>query len=446
MLAAFCDESFLKLWSYPNPYRDDAKELCDLLAVFENHVFIFFDRESRRLDVPDKDPLVSWNRWRKEVIDAQVRSVHGAERYLRQGRGVYLDNALTVPFPININLSQAIVHKIIVAHGAKEACERFSSSNVYGSLGISYGDLASRTPPPFPFIIHVDRENPVHILDTHNLPIILGELDTFQDFSLYLDAKLEAIRKYACLVYCGEEDLLAHYLLNLDPDTKRHYIGLRKGEYDVVMIGEGEWKDFIQLPQYRNKKVADEVSYLWDDVIQRTCQNALDGTLLGDAKLLEGKSAIHEMAKEPRVMRRALCERIANAIREFPETPAELMRMITYMESFYENKAYVFLQLKVTNIRDYENEYRPKKRAMLELACGAAKNKYSHLKKIIGIAIDASKFSKARNAEDFLLMDCEEWTDEMKQHYEKGNEGLGFFQTGTGGKARIMEFPLPPEK
>ncbi|MHB1524649.1 MAG: hypothetical protein ACYCYB_11930 [Candidatus Dormibacteria bacterium] len=44
MLANFCERSFLKLWSYANPYKDDGKELCDVLAVFGDHVFVFFDR------------------------------------------------------------------------------------------------------------------------------------------------------------------------------------------------------------------------------------------------------------------------------------------------------------------------------------------------------------------------------------------------------------------
>ena len=46
LLAEFCDRSFLKLWSYANPFKDDKNELCDLLAVFGNHVLIFFDRKS----------------------------------------------------------------------------------------------------------------------------------------------------------------------------------------------------------------------------------------------------------------------------------------------------------------------------------------------------------------------------------------------------------------
>ena len=84
LLAALCEQSFLKLWSYPNPHRDDGKELCDLLAVFENNVCIFVDRESRKLQGDDAT-LTDWNRWKREVVDAQVRSVHGVERYLRWG-------------------------------------------------------------------------------------------------------------------------------------------------------------------------------------------------------------------------------------------------------------------------------------------------------------------------------------------------------------------------
>ncbi|WP_340120817.1 hypothetical protein [Methylobacter svalbardensis] len=58
MLAEFCERSFLKLWSYPNPFKDskNGHELCDLLAVFGDYVFIFFDRENQIPDVSDKDP------------------------------------------------------------------------------------------------------------------------------------------------------------------------------------------------------------------------------------------------------------------------------------------------------------------------------------------------------------------------------------------------------
>ena len=93
------------------------------------------------------------------------------------------------------------------------------------------------------------------------------------------------------------------------------------------------------------------------------------------------------------------------SIRNFPETSQRIMRNLSFMPSFFEDKGYVFLQLKVDDITDYDNEYRPKRQALLEVACGAAKNKFKHLKKIIGIAIDAPKYAET-NSEDFILMDC----------------------------------------
>ena len=89
LLADLCERSFLKLWSYPNPFKDDKKELCDLLAVFENHVFIFFDRENLTLSKEENDLSVSWKRWKKKVIDDQTRPAHGAERYIKNGHALF---------------------------------------------------------------------------------------------------------------------------------------------------------------------------------------------------------------------------------------------------------------------------------------------------------------------------------------------------------------------
>jgi hypothetical protein len=439
-LATLCDQSFLRLWSYPNPYRDDGKELCDSLAVFDDRVFVFLDRESRALDDSTKDPLVSWNRWRKTAVDAQVRAAHGAERYVRSGRAIFLDRARAIPFPLTFDREKMTVHKIVVAHGAKEACQLSSYRNVYGSLAVSYGRYDDMS-GSFPFMIHLDKTNPVHVFDSFNLPLVLSELDTVFDFSAYLEAKIDAINSLDCLTYCGEEDLLAHYFLNYDDSRKRHFIGTKRVDINFVAIGEGGWKDFVEGDLYKRKKRADEASYLWDELIQRTCQNALDGKLLGDTKLFEGRSAILEMAKEPRFVRRALSKKILQVIRGFPESSDPLMRQLTLMPSFHEGKAYVFLQLKVDGIVDYD-KYRAKRQAMLEIACGAAKNKFEFLKTIIGIAIDAPKFSR-RNSEDFLLMNCESWTGEQRAHYERANIGFDFFATSSMSqyKETVTEFP-----
>ena len=191
LLASLCDRSFLKLWSYPNPINDERKELCDILAVFENHVFIFFDRNNLQLEDASKDITLNWKRWKRKVIDAQVRTANGVERYIRNNRKIFLDVELTVPLPIKIDVNSVVIHKIIVAHGAKEACLRHSNENTSGSLGIIYSDN-SRDSIDNPFMVNINKNDPVHIFDSHNLPIIFEELNTlFQKLS-----KVEAAKSF----------------------------------------------------------------------------------------------------------------------------------------------------------------------------------------------------------------------------------------------------------
>lgn len=429
LLGDLCDKSFLRFWSYPNPFKDDGHEFCDLLAVFENHVFIFFDREIPINGSEDKDFMVQWNRWKSKVIDAQIKTVQGAERYLKSGRRLYLDGKRTVPFPLKINHTTMIVHKIIIAHGAMEACKRFSDVNVYGSLGIMYGEKFDDM--QHPFMINLNKENPVHIFDSHNLPIILKELDTVFDFSRYLDAKVEAIKQLNCLMYCGEEDLLAHYFRNYDADVKRYSIGVKDENINSVLIGEGEWKDFIELEAYKNKKVADKVSYFWDELIQKTTQNALDGTLMGDSGLLSGgRSAVVEMAMEPRFMRRALSDNIFKTVDSFPSPKESIMRKVSLFPSFFPKKSYVLLQIWAPDEIRLRSDYRAIKQKMLEIACGSAKNKWKELETIIGIAVDAPKYFD-EIAEDFLLMDCTTWSEAKKIEYLELNKELGFFESSS---------------
>ena len=412
-----------------NPHKDDGHEFCDVLAVFEDHVFIFFDREKQLAEFSEEeDPQVRWSRWKRGAIDRQINTAHGAERYIRSGRRLFLDAKKTKEFPIPVNTETIIVHRIIVAHGAVEACKSFSESNVYGSLAICYGEQGDYELPPF--VISLDRNDPVHVFDSHNLPIILGELDTVKDFSDYLDSKTSAIKKLKTLYYCGEEDLLANYWLNLDSDQKTHYVGVKDPSISSLMVAEGEWRNLIALPQYIETKRVNKISYLWDKIIDKTCANWSKGDLLGDGDLLNGRNTIHEMAKEPRFTRRIFAERMCNAIDAFPATKDRPTRYLTFLNSFYPDKGYVFLQLWVPlDIRGEEGSFREKRQEILMIACGSAKNYHPHLKTVIGIAIPPPKLEH-KIGEDLVWMDCSEWSEERSIEYKALNEGWNFFATG----------------
>jgi hypothetical protein len=439
-LGALADRTFLKLWCYANPYKSDGKELCDLIAVFENHIFCFFDRESKKFDPAHTNVALAWSRWKREVVDKQMQTATGAQRYLSNlSNSIYLDAKCKAPFPLKLPSDERVIHKIIVAHGASEACKAHSVENVYGSLAISYGERASDS--PWPFKVEIEKKSLLHIFDSHNLEIVLSELDTITDFSNYLMEKERAIEIFDVLMYCGEEDLLAHYLMNYDKKQNKHIIGPKEKDINLVMIGEGEWKDFSESERYNQRKRANEPSYLWDELIQRTCQNALDGTLLGHL-IFDDENAIHEMAKEPRFVRRGLSERLIHAIRTFPDDIAGIARKMTYMPSYEQDKGYVFLQLKNPDNMDFTTEWRPRRQQLLEIACGAAKLKFPHLTKVVGIALDAPKFS-GRSAEDFILMKTGDWTKENYEHYRQQNDIFKFFETPYLRRHhdRIVEFP-----
>ncbi|MFT2094809.1 hypothetical protein ACMS1Z_08985 [Acidiphilium multivorum] len=429
-LSELCSRTFLYIWSYANPFKDDGHEFCDVLAVFENHVFIFFDREKVLSDfIEGEDPSVRWSRWKRNVVDRQVKAARGAERYLRSGRKIYLDAKKTRELPIPLKLEDVTIHKIIVAHGATEACKNFSESNIHGSLAISYGESANI--PEWPFIVHLDRSDPVHIFDTHNLPIVLGTLDTIKDFSDYLNAKIDAISLFNLLCYCGEEDLLAHYLQNTNPQTNKHFIGSPDPTFDAIIIAEGAWQDLIARQWYVETQSANKRSYLWDRIIKNACDHWLGGTLLGDGHPLNEHGAIFEMAKEPRFMRREAVDTMLRAINAFPDTKGRPARYLSLFGSYCPEKAYVFLQLWIPPaIRGDDETYRAKRQEILRIACGSAKNHYPQFKKIVGICIPPPKLEN-NFGEDFIWLDCTQWTEEQCNEYDRLNRDWGFFETGT---------------
>lgn len=441
LLFSLCQRSFLRIWSYANPFKDDGKELCDVIAVFGDHIFIFFDRESNRFSQDLTNISVEWQRWKKESVDKQIKTAVGVERYLRLGRKVYLDHGGKTELPVQLPKNPKI-HKIVVAHGAKDACKRFSENNIYGSIGVSYGPTDDRT--EYPFLVSLQSTQKIHLFDAHNLKIILGELDTFFDFVNFISEKERAIDQYQFLSYCGEEDLLAHYFKNYDDASKAYKIGTSDKSVNGLHIGEGEWHDFVSTKAYNLRKVANRSSYLWDGLIQRTSDNFLAGLSGGNSNIFNGESAIVEMAREPRMSRRALSDNMLENIERFPSEISEenLTRLVSIMPSFYKDVKYVFLQLQPNPGMNYEEEYRVIRQRMLNVACGTLKNIYPHLSKVIGIAIEAPKHT-SRISEDFLLLNCREWSSEQKIFYEEENRLLGFFKSGNmkARHFRTVDFP-----
>jgi len=139
-LALLAEKSFLNLWSYPNAYRDQrkadgtsvGKELCDLLIVCGPHVIIFSEKT---IGWPQKALDVAWPRWFRKAIWESVDQLRGAERWITTSPDrIFIDASCKTPLPIPLPpQSERIVHRVIVAQGAGDACR--------AHFGISSGSL-----------------------------------------------------------------------------------------------------------------------------------------------------------------------------------------------------------------------------------------------------------------------------------------------------------------
>ena len=428
LLFDLCDKTFLKLWTYPNPYKSDGHEMCDLITVFDNHVFIFFDRHNTALEKYEGNDIgVPWNRWKKAAIKKQLKTVSGAERYLRNPNNkLFIDAKGETPFPINIDRDNLVVHKIIVAHGAAQACKEAAKENIRGSLSITYTNDVDGTPER-PFHVALDNQDIVHVFDSDNLEIILTEFDTITDLLSYFRAKEDTIRNTDHFWYAGEEDLISVYYRNFDAEAQEHFILPKNWDHDALIIEEGMWDNFVNSDANKRRKKADQISYQFDALIQSTSENALAGLTGGDPDIFNRPSAIKEMAKEPRFHRRELSTQMLGAVERFPNDPTQFYRSVGLYPSFEDKKVYVFLILHMPGI-DLE-EGRAIKVDLLKVACGVAKLRDPTIETVVGLAIEAPHLNE-NIAEDYILMRGELHEKEI-EYIKKVNAKFNFFGTSN---------------
>jgi uncharacterized protein YecA (UPF0149 family) len=82
---------------------------------------------------------------------------------------------------------------------------------------------------------------------------------------------------------------------------------------------------------------------------------------------------------------------------------------------------------------------------MLTVACGAAKNKFPQLKKVIGIAVDAPKLYE-ENSEDFVLLDCTKWSNQQRLEFKNENAIFKFFETPELQRREVQTSEFPAKR
>lgn len=444
-LNKLANQSFLSLWSYPRPFRDQqgGKEICDLLVIFQHHVLIFSDKDCDFSQTPDNQ--VAWNRWFKNAVWKSAEQIWGAERWIKSFPDrVFLDEKCTQPFPIEIpNASIAKFHRIVVAHGAIERCKNYFGGS--GSLVIDsriIGDAHYKRPEDggSPFAIgQIDLSRGfVHVFDDVVLDIVFQSLDTITDFITYLEKKEAFLRSGISVFAAGEEELLGFYLMNVTKNNTHDFVLPGVKTPDSVIIREGHWKALSEHPQYRAGLAANRNSYFWDGLIEKFITQQRNGIQQYSTvtNTNEFEIAIRFMARESRFRRRIL----ASSLLSFVRNSAGLSENVRVMlPNSVGDPYYVYVTYEHRPDMS-DDRYREERRYLLYACCLAAKVRFPDATDIVGIATDPGKASSSRS-EDLLYYDMREWNEEEQKFAEGLVTKHGILRSVRETHNKVYEFP-----
>ena len=446
-LVRLCERAFLRLWSYPNLYRDQGggKELCDVLIVFDRDIVVFSDKSCAYPDTDDE--VKDWARWFRRSIRDSARQVYGAERWIRNHPDrIFLDAGCKHPFPMNLPRSDKMrIHRVVVARGAAKRCSAFFGGDS-GSLMVRsdlVGD-AHINAPAGPFgIFRIGQVDPdkgyIHVLDDENLYTLLSELDTVADFVAYLARKEAFLCSGKVVLAPGEEDLLAYYLTHTNID----------GEHDFVLPPTVDVLQFDHLyrgmrdnDQYIAKKSADEISYLIDQLIEHVSSNADNRALIDGNELPIGdiEKALRMLAAESRLSRRHLARALVDLLSSASARGRPKSRCVVTSEK--SGTGYCFLVCPCPKGRDYE-KHRQFRSALLAAYCKVMKVRFPNLQHIVGYATEP--LHGERRSEDLAYLDATNWTEKDAQEACKIQREGGILASPTVTHIHESEYPTSPD-
>ncbi|MES5100052.1 hypothetical protein ABUK73_17645 [Agrobacterium sp. BA1120] len=448
-LAEFADQSFLRLWSYPNTFNDRTKsssgsgqEIADLLVVFGPHVLIFSDKN---ISWQEGKPIgLAWSRWYKRAVDSSIAQLVGAERWIdKHPDRIFLDKMCEQRLPIALpQKEKRITHLIAVANGANTASRKFFG-HARGTFilqpSLKGADHTNIQRPDFrPFTLGDTNADGtfVHVFDQASLELLMREMNTVTDFTNYLDARAKFFRSGQLAIAAGEDDLIATYMMNLFADGKAAFIPRKlriKARRRAVVIPEGQYETYVSSPLYQNFMLATELSRLWDRTIEMISDDVLQGTsieLLGHAPSTDlAERGLRVMAAENRTNRMHLAHSLSSALeRAVDEGFARFIRRAMIARSRGERKVgYIFLSVPQDKSLGTQEEYREYRGRMLETYCLAFLSEQPQLETVVGIALEVYRRNGEihSKSEDLLVIDAPDWTPELKESLAINKEAFG---------------------
>lgn len=433
------------MWSHRSPYFDtrdnpnaaQGEELCDLLAVFENDVFLF---EDKNIAWPQHDdPTVSWKRWYRRAIYKPAGQLAKAERRLRRHPSrVFADRACKSPLPVQLpEVRLARYHRIVVAHGAAGACRRHFGG---GSGALMLNTHRGAAGLPFTVGRVGPKDGYVHVLDEATLELVLSTLDTIPEFRDYLLAKERLLEEGKDFSAPGEEDLLAIYLRSPDSvQPNRNGFG-NTGGVNLIVVPEGEWDEFSRSPEKAAKDQANEHSYAWDELIDRFAKHSMGRTQYFSTSSgpQQTERTLRLLNAEPRTVRRALIAQCLERIGSMGDRP---YRVWTARRPESTGTCYTFLAVRRGEGEEYA-EYRERRLYMLTMCTAIVRLQQPGAQAYVGIG--QGPIDGGDNSEDVLLIDESAWTVELEAAARRFQEEFGVLRDIHEARFTAHEYPLPP--
>jgi len=387
-----CRNSFLSLWTYPNPQGKKGKELCDLLVVCGPDVIVISVKDIEFKNTGDY--AVALGRWQRRAVQRSVKQVFKAERWL--GLEELKDRVTTKSGEAGLALpdeQHRRLHRIAVALGGETKIPL--SSGLFNDKG---------------------QDKYVHVFDAISFGTTIQELDTITDFVAYLQAK-EALPGQMMMAG-DEEDLLALYL--------KH--GRKFPDKDITLLGEGFWQAFSQSEPFRARKQKDKISYVWDRITETFCASQLNGELLGMASLDDVEQALRTMAQEDRFTRRALGKNFTDFLEASRNGQTRARIQVDPGLA-----TYVFLACPLGHPReDRLSELRDR--------CLVARWLHPNKAEVIGIATEVPKPGQGFSF-DLISFRFTELTPEEIELAKRIQQEFGYFKNPRRQKHREEEYP-----
>ena len=376
-------KTFLTDWCFTNPeYLDNGtrKELCDLLVVFGD-VAIIWQVKNTKLD---KESF-----YKEQDIEKNLNQLVGAYNTLfKHEQPIELENP----------------------RRGKETFDPKVIKDIY---------LVSALVGPEPELSPVyfkHKNHTIHNLNRSFTEVLLTELDTIKDFCEYLEKVQEFVEngKEVIDVENGK-GLLSYYLKN-----ERDFGELK--ESNVAAFIDETWDSFVNRPEVKAKKKAEEISYKWDELIG----------FLHKTDALNYEIIARELARTSRFQRRRLAKSFIDAA-------------IQANKSEYEDKDYRRLMIDlddgITYCFLFSSEISEHRKMHLELMLRVARGIKKEIKMVIGIATKKISVPGDENF-NFAIYTLEEWTEEAQRDMDVIQEQTGIFKDTKLEIHTVHEYPI----